>query len=240
LNFITRERVMAACAIPRSGTSLSCTLRGHADNRTGWEPLDSLSYDGRMYNGRLADGGLEGKAQSTAVDPMSEAVVGRGVLLDLPRLSRKPWVEDRTRIRPRDLDVCAEAFGVTIEPGDIVLIRTGMMARCKQEKSWQGYSNGPAPGLSMHCARWIYEREIAAIATDTSGIEVRPYETSDCPQPFRLIAQRDMGLRLGRNFDLDALSQACADDGCYEFMFVAAPLPTEGASGVLTHPLAIK
>jgi kynurenine formamidase len=148
--------------------------------------------------------------------------------------------EDRTRIRPRDLDTCAEAFGVTIEPGDIVLIRTGMMARCRQEKTWSGYLDGPAPGLSMHCARWVYEREVAAVAADTSGVEVRPHETPDCPQPFRLIAQRDTGLLLGRNFDLDALSHACAEDGRYEFFFVATPLPTAGTSGVPTHPLAVK
>jgi kynurenine formamidase len=240
LNFITRERVVAACAIPQSGQTVSCTLPDAPESRTGWDRLDSISYDGRMYNGRTFDAASQGERQAVAVDPLRDAVVGRGVLLDLPRLTRKPWLEDRTRIRSRDLDTCAEAFGVTIEPGDIALIRTGMLARCRQEKTWKGYLDGPAPGLSIDCTRWIYEREIAALAADTSGVEVRPHEIPDCPQPFHLIAQRDTGLLIGRNFDLDALSGACADDGRYEFFFVAAPLPTAGASGVLTHPLAIK
>ncbi|MBW2693751.1 MAG: cyclase family protein, partial [Deltaproteobacteria bacterium] len=147
------------------------------------------------------------------------------VLLDLPRFTRQPWLENGTRIRPVDLDACAEAFGVTVEPGDTVLVRTGMMARCLEQQSWAGYFGGPAPGLSALCARWIYEREIAAIATDTWGVEVRPYETPDCSQPLHLIAVRNMGLLIGEVFDLDALADACAEDQRYEFLFTAASLP---------------
>ena len=92
----------------------------------------------------------------------------------------------------------------------------------------------------MHCARWIYEREIAAIATDTSAVEVRPHEIPDCHQPLHLISQRDTGLLLGGNFGLDELSRACKEDGRYEFLFVAAPLPIVADHRVPTHPVAIK
>jgi kynurenine formamidase len=167
-------------------------------------------------------------------------VISRGVLLDLARFTREPWLENGTRIRPADLDACAEAFGVTVEPGDTVLVRTGMMARCLEQQSWAGYFGGPAPGLSTLCARWIYEREIAAIATDTWGVEVRPYETPDCSQPLHLIAVRDMGLLIGEVFDLDALADACAEDQRYEFLFTAASLPTSGSASAPLNPLAIK
>jgi len=146
----------------------------------------------------------------------------------------------RVQLRPVDLDACAEAFGVTVEPGDTVLVRTGMMRRCREQQSWAGYFGGPAPGLSTLCARWIYEREIAAIATDTWGIEVRPYETPDCSQPLHLIAVRNMGLLIGEVFDLDALADACAEDQRYEFLFTAASLPTSGSASAPLNPLAIK
>jgi kynurenine formamidase len=162
------------------------------------------------------------------------------VLLDFPRMLRKPWLENGTRILPRDLDACAEAFGVTIESGDIVLVRTGMMTRCLAQDSWEGYCGGPAPGLSVHCSRWIYEREVAAVATDTWGVEVRPNETTDCFQPLHMISLRNTGLLLGEIFHLDPLSEACADDGCYAFLFTAPPLPITGAVGSPINPLAIK
>ncbi len=254
LNFITRARVIAACAIPRAGRVISCALPirplptgpGGEDRSlplpcaTRWDALARVSYDGMTYNGRAVEEVASHSAREAHFDASRGGVIGRGVLLDLARFARKPWLENGTRIRPVDLDACAEAFGVTVEPGDTVLVRTGMMARCREQGSWTGYFGGPAPGLSALCARWIYEREIAAIATDTWGVEVRPYETPDCSQPLHLIAVRNTGLLVGEVFDLDALAQACAEDQRYEFLFSAASLPTSGSASAPVNPLAIK
>jgi len=286
LNFITPERVLAACALPRRGLVVSCALpfdsRGpqtgpgprhnpihtmladggdalagaqklpggfnYADDAvtmplqcgTQWDSLAHVFYDGKMYNGRDVRLVTSRGARANSIDRIKDGVVGRGVLLDFPRMLRKPWLENGTRILPRDLDACAEAFGVTIESGDIVLVRTGMMTRCLAQDSWEGYCGGPAPGLSVHCARWIYEREVAAVATDTWGVEVIPNETVDCFQPLHMISLRNTGLLLGEIFHLDPLSEACADDGCYAFLFTAPPLPITGAVGSPINPLAIK
>jgi len=286
LNFITPERVLAACALPRRGLVVSCALpfdsRGpqsgvgarhnpihtmladggdalagaqnlpggfnYADDAvtmplqcgTQWDALAHVFYDGKMYNDRDVRLVTSRGARANSIDRIKDGVVGRGVLLDFPRMLRKPWLENGTRILPRDLDACAEAFGVTIESGDIVLVRTGMMTRCLAQDSWEGYCGGPAPGLSVHCARWIYEREVAAVATDTWGVEVIPNETADCFQPLHMISLRNTGLLLGEIFHLDPLSEACADDGCYAFLFTAPPLPITGAVGSPINPLAIK
>jgi kynurenine formamidase len=207
---------------------------------TQWDALSHVYYDGKMYNDRDIALITSRGARANAIEQMADGVIGRGVLLDLPQLRRVDWLEDSTAIGPDDLDACAEAFGVTIESGDIVIVRTGMMTRCKRQGSWEGYCGGPAPGLSVHCTRWIFEREIAALATDTWGVEVLPNETPDCFQPLHMIALRNTGLLLGEIFDLDALSRACAEDGRYEFLFVAAPLPITGAVGSPINPLAIK
>jgi len=256
LNFITRARVLAACSIPRAGRVISCALPFHPPPvgsspggeglsiplpcATQWDALARISYDGKMYNGRDVAGLSMDTAPENRLDQGRGGVISRGVLLDLPRFTRQPWLENGTRIRPVDLDACAEAFGVTVEPGDTVLVRTGMMARCLEQQSWAGYFGGPAPGLSTLCARWIYEREIAAIATDTWGVEVRPYETPDCSQPLHQIAVRNMGLLIGEVFDLEALADACAEDQRYEFLFTAASLPTAGSASAPLNPLAIK
>jgi kynurenine formamidase len=287
LNFITPERVLAACALPRTGQVISCALpfddRGpqtglagrhnpihtmladggdalagaqdflpggfrYADDTvtmplqcgTQWDALAHVFYDGKMYNDRDMKLVTSRGAMANSIDRVKDGVVGRGVLIDLPRFLKVQWLDDGTRILPQDLDACAEAFGVTVESGDIVLVRTGMMARCLEKKSWAGYCGGPAPGLSVHCAHWLYEREVAAVATDTWGVEVIPNETPDCFQPLHMIALRNTGLLFGEIFQLDDLAAACAADGNYAFLFAAPPLPITGAVGSPINPLAIR
>jgi kynurenine formamidase len=207
---------------------------------TQWDALAHVFYDGRMYNDRDVRLVTSRGALANSIDRIADGVVGRGVLLDLPRFLRVPWLDDGTRIRPEHLESCAEASGVAIQSGDILLVRTGMLTRCLTQKSWKGYCGGPAPGLSVHCAGWLYERELAAVATDTWGVEVIPNETRDCFQPLHMIALRNTGLLFGEIFHLDALAEACADDGDYAFLFTAPPLPITGAVGSPINPLAIK
>jgi kynurenine formamidase len=206
---------------------------------TQWDALSHVFYDGKMYNDRDVSLVTSAGARANSIDRIRDGVVGRGVLLDLPRFRRLPWLEDGTPILPAELDACAEAQGVAVESGDIVLVRTGMMTRCLEQKSWKGYCGGAAPGLSVHCARWLYEREIAAVASDTWGLEVRPNETPDCFQPLHMISLRNTGLLLGEIFSLDALAAACDELRSYDFLFAAPPLPITGADGSPINPLAI-
>jgi hypothetical protein len=48
------------------------------------------------------------------------------------------------------------------------------------------------------------------------------------------------GLLIGEIFDLEELAADCAQDGGYEFLFVAPPLPVSGAVGSPINPQAIK
>ena len=88
---------------------------------------------------------------------------------------------------------------------------------------------------------WIQQSEIAAIASDTWGCEVRPNETEPgINQPWHWITIPIMGLTMGEIFFLGDLAKDCAADGVYEFLFVAPALPITGAVGSPTNPLAIK
>ncbi len=207
---------------------------------TQWDALSHIFYDGLMYNGKDIRLVTSSGARANSIDRLKADVVGRGVLLDLPRHQKLEWLENGSAIMPEDLDACAEAEGVTIDSGDIILVRTGMMTRCLREGSWEGYCGGPAPGLSLYCARWLYEREIAAVASDTWGLEVLPNETEDCFQPLHMVSIRNTGLTFGEIFHLDDLAEACARDGNYSFLFMAPPLPITGAVGSPINPLALK
>jgi len=207
---------------------------------TQWDALSHVFYDGKMYNDRDIELVTSRGARANGIEAAKNGVVGRGVLLDMPRHRGELWLEDGFAIKPDDLDACAEAQGVAIESGDIVLVRTGMMTRCLAEGSWEGYCGGSAPGLSVHCASWLYDREIAAVCTDTWGIEVLPNETEDCFQPLHMISLRNTGVLFGEIFHMDALAEACAEDLRYAFLFTAPPLPITGAVGSPINPPAIR
>jgi kynurenine formamidase len=206
---------------------------------TQWDALSHISYDGRMYNDRDVRLVSSRGAAENAITAVADGIAGRGVLLDLPRFLRVDALVNGTPVLPRDLDACAEAQGVAIESGDILLVRTGAMKRHLTSGSWQGYI-GATPGLSIRCARWLYEREVAAVATDTFCVEVVPSEVADCAMPLHMISLRNTGVHFGEMFQLEGLAEACADDGEYAFLFCAPPLPITGSVGSPINPLAIK
>ena len=123
--------------------------------------------------------------------------------------------------------------------GDIVLVRTGRLTRARRD-GWGDYAGGPAAGLSFTTAGWLHDTEIAAIATDTWGFEVRPNEFDEAFQPLHQVAIPHLGLFIGEMWDLDALADDCADDGIYEFLLTAAPLKVTGAVGAPVNPIATK
>jgi len=120
-----------------------------------------------------------------------------------------------------------------------VLVRTGQLARARRD-GWGDYAGGPAPGLSFTTLDWLHDTEIAAVATDTWGFEVRPNEFTGAFQPTHQVAIPHLGLFLGEMWDLDALAADCADDGTYEFWLSAGPIPVTGAVGAPVNPLAVK
>jgi kynurenine formamidase len=134
---------------------------------------------------------------------------------------------------------CAATQGVAIERGDILLIRTGQLRRSRVH-GWNGYAGGDAPGLNLDSARLVTEREIAAVASDTWGVEVRPNETDAVTQPLHVVLMVNAGIVFGEMFDLERLADACAADGVHEFLFVAPPVPFTGAVGGPLNPVAIR
>jgi kynurenine formamidase len=127
----------------------------------------------------------------------------------------------------------------TVGRGDIMLVRTGQLSRVRRD-GWGEYAGGDAPGLSFTTAEWLHQREIAAVATDTWGFEVRPNEFPNAFQPLHQVVIPHMGLFIGEIWDFEKLGADCAEDGVFEFFLTAAPLPVTGAVGAPVNPVAIK
>ncbi|MCZ4302507.1 cyclase family protein [Microbacterium oxydans] len=209
---------------------------------TQWDGLGHIFDHGVAWNGRRAgdvvtsDGDLV-----TGIEHAAGVIVGRGVLLDIGRHLEPGTGElaDGYAITVADIESCIRAQGVDVGRGDIVLIRTGQYARTRRE-GWGDYAGGAAPGLSLTTAGWLHRSEIAAIATDTWGFEVRPNEF-DAPafQPLHQVVIPNMGLTIGEMWNLDELADACLERGSWEFLLSAPPLPITGAVGSPINPVAI-
>jgi kynurenine formamidase len=207
---------------------------------TQWDALSHAWYGDQLYNGYPQTAIRSTGAARLGIDKMCRRFVGRGVLLDLPRAANGgERLAPGHAIGDAELDrACAHAR-VTIASGDILLIRTGHVPwyYTLPDKSvfWRG-----APGLGRASVGWLHRHEIAAVALDTVAAEVQPPEGAEVGLPLHGALLRDLGLTIGELFDLDALAADCAEDGVYEFFFVAQPLRIPGAVGSPINPLAIK
>ena len=207
---------------------------------TQWDGLGHIFYGDSMWNGYDCRTVSSLGAQKCGIEKAREKMVGRGVLLDVPLMLRMDQLPDGFAITNDLLDKAARHFGVEVRRGDYLLVRTGQMEAMLAAATWDGYSGGDAPGLAFETLDWLQEKQVAAIATDTWGAEVRPNETEEANQPWHWISIPIMGLTVGEIFDLSELARDCARDKCYEFMFVAPVLPVTGAVGSPVNPLAIK
>jgi kynurenine formamidase len=193
-----------------------------------------------MYNGydaRLVDS--NGLA-TLGIEHARNKMVGRGVLLDVARFKGVDYLEDGYGISNDELDACAKAQNVEIRRGDFVIIRTGQMERCLKEGQWGGYAGGDAPGVKFENCYWCHGKEIAAICSDTWGVEVRPNETTEANQPWHWVVIPAIGLTMGEIFYVKELAEDCAEDKVYEFFFNAPPLVITGGTGSPINPQAIK
>jgi kynurenine formamidase len=198
-----------------------------------WDGLAHVYYDDQLYNGFPAsDVGPYG-ALHCSIDKMAKGIVGRGVLLDIPRLRGVDWLEPGDAITSDELD----ATGVTVEEGDIVLVHTGRDRRRDRRGAWNTYVEGLA-GLDAECARWLYEKDPAVLGADGVS-DVMPGSDPEWPIPIHMCALVGMGIHLLDNLRLDLLADACAERGRWEFLFVVAPLQIGGGTGSPVNPVAI-
>src|SRR5688572_8003941 len=186
-------------------------------------------WNGRIYNGR--PGSLitsrEG-AQVESVDLLRDGVVSRGVLLDVAAL-RGRWLTSGEGVLPEDLDAAEQAQGVRVEPGDILLIRTGYYGRRLNEGPRHPLKEG-SPAAHVACAPWFRERDIAMLGTDTHN-DVTPPPYPRIGNALHVVALVWMGLWLIDNGNLEELAQACAARRRWEFLLTIAPLRLLGATG---------
>jgi kynurenine formamidase len=228
-------------ATPTGGLQAAGDFVGLAFHGFAVTHLDSLCHifrDGQMYNGRSAElVSTTAGATVLGVDTVRDGIVGRGVLLDIPLLKGRDWLEPDEGVFPEDLAAAEELAGLTVGTGDILLCRFGVMARRK--------ALGPSrevfarrPGLHAACAPWLHERQVAALGSD-SAQDLFPSGYPALRAPLHQIGIVAMGLCLIDNCDLEALSATCRQLGRWQFLLTVGALRIENGTGSPVNPIAL-
>jgi len=208
---------------------------------TQWDALSHVFLGEKMWNGYPATLVDMRGAHKNGIEKFANKMVGRGVLLDVARWKGVACLADGYGITVADLDATARAQGVTVKRADFVIIRTGQMEDRLARGEWGGYAGGDAPGLAFETLDWIHAKQIAAICSDTWGIEVRPNDTGpEVFQPWHWVTIPAIGIVHGEIFYLKELAEDCAADGVYEFFLCAPPLVITRGTGSPINPQAIK
>ncbi len=214
----------------------------HGDCHTHVDALCHISYDGRTYNGRGATDVIKTTgATRQDITAYSTGVVGRGVLLDIPRLRGVPWLEPGEAVTRSELDESATAEGVSLGEGDIVVLRTGHHRRRLELGPWD---NSPPPvgegkaGVHVDTIPWMHEKGIAAFLPDGDG-ETVPSVVAGITYPIHPLQVVAMGMLVSDSLQFEDLVTACEEEGRYEFMVVGLPLRLPGGTGSPWNPIAI-
>lgn len=210
---------------------------------THWDALAHIFHERTMYNGRGTESVGAAGASFGGINVAAARMVGRGVLLDVPRLTGRDFLEVGEAIEADDLLACCSRFCVDVRAGDFVLVRTGRLGLAASSGSWGSeWGTGANCGLGVSAAEFLASRDIAAVAADNYSVEIMPAQTVAFGEraPVHVLLLHGAGIYLGEMWALDELAADCASDGVYEFMLVAAPMLVAGAVGSPCNPQAIK
>jgi kynurenine formamidase len=215
---------------PACGSSAAESIALGAHVGTHVDALCHFSKDGKLHDGSVAAEvqSYAGGVERLGVDTM-KPLLGRGVLLDIAALIGVPVLPADFAITPDHMDDACRKQGITVEAGDIVLLRTGVAALWNDAAAYIAEVRGPGPEEAG--ARWLSSRGVIAAGSDTVAFEKVPSPT----MPVHLHLLVEKGIHIIEALNMEELSR----DGVYEFVFVAAPLKLKGGTGSPIRPLAL-
>jgi kynurenine formamidase len=211
-----------------SSAADSIAFGGHVG--THIDALNHFSCCGKLHGGADVEafqsygGGVNHKSIDTVAP-----ILRRGVLLDIATQQNVDALPKDFAITPEHLDVALREQQVTIEQGDVVLLRTGWARYYEDAKRY--ISETHCPGIGLDGARWLSSRGVFAAGSDTVALELLPNPA----MPVHVHLLVESGIHIIEVLNLEDLAR----DRVYTFVFVAAPLKIRGGTGAPVRPLAI-
>jgi kynurenine formamidase len=208
----------------------------HNDGHSHIDAFSHVAYDGHLYDGKSEKSVTSEGAGAGSIEVLKDGLVGRGVLLDVPRVRGVPWIEPGDHVFREELEAAERAQGVRVGTGDILLIRTGHARRQAERQPWD--TGKAKAGLHPTVATFLAERCVAVLGSDGNN-DTAPSTTEGVAFPIHVLAINAMGIHLLDYLQFEDLVGRCEEAGSWEFLFAAAPLRIERGTGSPLNPTAI-
>lgn len=195
------------------------------------DALNHFGLDGRIYNGFSAHEHLGDRGWTKSGAETIPPLVARGVLIDVATAKGVKMLPDNYKITREDLEAALRRQRVSVERGDVVLVRTGRMQIYADAAA---YMKDP-PGLGLAAARFLVERGAMIVGADNLSFESFPPETADNYVPLHTYLLAQNGVPIMELVMLEDLAR----DRIFEFAFIGGSLKLKGADAAPMRPLAI-
>ena len=200
---------------------------------TQFDGLGHIGIGDRFYNGNERSDFSQGDGLTKLGVENVGPLVTRGVLVDVASFKGVARLEGGYEISLADLRGALERQRIEIGSGDVVIVHTGWGSLWNVDNAAFGAT---APGIGLEAARYLVEREVVLVGSDTWSTEVVPNPNPDLAFPVHQLLIARNGIYIFENL----LTEELARDRVYEFAFFFAPLKLKGATGSPANPLAIR
>lgn len=186
------------------------------------------------------------------------------------KVDESPYRLDPTDcVTLEDLQATAAEQGVELRKRDVLLVRTGSVERARDPDDEYVWGTGGdedlnEPGLcfSQDLVEFLDDMEIPVVGADNLAVEKLTTQTIDVEEdinddvrsevdfggreeldivnPLHPALITNLGITVCEILYLEDLAAACAEDGVYEFLYVASPLNIEGGAGAPVNPVVVK
>jgi kynurenine formamidase len=214
--------------------ALGLNIHGNAD--THLDALCHVIYERKLYNDIPADTITEAGPAELSVDLARNGIVGRGVLLDVPKIRDRPWLEPGDHVTTQDLLATERAEGVTVGQGDILLVRVGHRRRRNEVGPWDAAEQ--RAGLHPTVSEFLVDRRVAMLGSDGNN-DSAPSKAEGIAFPIHVLAIQALGLHLLDYLQLEDLTSICEETGKWSFLCVIAPLRLPNGTGSPVNPIAL-
>jgi len=212
----------------------SMNIHGDADSHL--DALCHVVYDGTLHGGVPAATLTAAGATALSVEVARDGIVGRGVLLDIPRLRGVPWLEPGDHVTAADLTAAETAQHVRVGQGDLLFVRVGHRRRRTEAGPWDAAH--ARAGLHPSAMEFLAERRVAVLGGDGNN-DTAPSPTDGVAFPVHVLGVHALGLHLLDYLQFEDLAPLCEEDDRWSFLCVIAPLRLPQATGSPVNPIAI-
>jgi len=201
---------------------------------TQFDGLGHIGVGDLFYNGHNRNEFSKAEGLTALGVENVGAIATRGVLVDVAALKGVAQLASGYEITLADLEGALARQGTAaIRAGDVVLVHTGWGSLWLTDNA--KFASG-APGIGLAAARYLVDREVVLVGSDTWATEVIPNPNPELQFPVHQLLIPQSGIYIFENLATEALAR----DGVYEFAFFFAPLQLKGATGSPGNPIAIR